>query len=41
MLRAVMDVKPPHVAVLLTGDRAGYETGAGFHAYLKRLQRAG
>jgi len=41
MLRALADIHPPAVAVLLTGDGAGYETGAGFHADLERLARAG
>ena len=41
MLRALADIHPPQVAVLLTGDGAGYATGVGFHADLERLQRAG
>ncbi|HST50738.1 MAG TPA: NYN domain-containing protein, partial [Pyrinomonadaceae bacterium] len=30
MLRALADIHPPLTAVLLTGDGAGYEDGAGF-----------
>jgi len=41
MLRALADIDPPGVAVLLTGDGQGYETGVGFHADLERLARAG
>jgi len=41
MLRALADIAPPQIAVLLTGDGAGYETGAGFHADLERLHRHG
>lgn len=41
MLRALADIDPPAVAVLLTGDGAGYDTGAGFHADLERLHRRG
>lgn len=41
MLRTLSDVKPPQIAVLLSGDGAGYVTGAGFHADLERMQRAG
>lgn len=40
MLRALADVKPC-VAVLLTGDGEGYETGAGYHADLERMEGAG
>jgi hypothetical protein len=40
MLRCLFDVKP-QVAVLLTGDGAGYTDGAGFHADLERMQKAG
>jgi hypothetical protein len=29
------------VAVLLTGDGAGYDDGVGYHADLERLERAG
>jgi hypothetical protein len=40
MLRALVD-QPPGVAVLLTGDGAGYERGAGFLADLERMHRGG
>jgi hypothetical protein len=39
MLRALADVKPPQVAVLLTGDGAGYDEGAGFYADLERMAK--
>lgn len=41
MLRALADVHPPITAVLLTGDGAGYEDGAGFWADLQRMANAG
>jgi hypothetical protein len=41
MLRALADITPPGVAVLLTGDGAGYWEGVGYHADLERLHRAG
>lgn len=41
MLRCLADVRPPQIAVLLTGDGAGYADGAGFHADLERLHQAG
>lgn len=41
MLRAMVDVHPPGVAVLLTGDGAGYASGIGFHADLERMQKLG
>jgi len=41
MLRCLADVRPPQVAVLLTGDGRGYEDGAGFHADLERMHKAG
>lgn len=41
MLRCLADVHPPEVAVLLTGDGAGYADGAGFHADLERMHAAG
>lgn len=41
MLRAIADVMPPAVAVLLTGDGKGYEDGAGYHADLERMWKAG
>jgi len=40
MLRALVD-QPPGVAVLLTGDGAGYDRGAGFLADLERMHRGG
>jgi hypothetical protein len=40
MLRALVD-QPPGVAVLLTGDGAGYERGAGFLADLERMHHGG
>jgi len=41
MLRALADVQPPQVAVVLTGDGAGYEEGTGYHADMERLAKAG
>lgn len=41
MLRALSDIAPPQVAVLLTGDGAGYTDGAGFHADLERMHQRG
>ncbi|MCI0380484.1 MAG: NYN domain-containing protein [Gemmataceae bacterium] len=41
MLRALADVRPPAVAVLLTGDGAGYDTGVGYHADLERMSKTG
>ncbi len=41
MLRALLDTEEPGVAVLLTGDGAGYETGVGFHADLERMFNRG
>jgi hypothetical protein len=41
MLRTALDVRPPGIAVLLTGDGAGYEGGTGFHADLQRLHKQG
>ena len=40
MLRDLADLSPG-VAVLLTGDGAGWSTGVGFHADLERMHRAG
>jgi hypothetical protein len=34
-------IRPPGVAVLMTGDGAGYDQGVGFHADLERLADAG
>jgi hypothetical protein len=41
MLRTLVDIRPPEVAVLLTGDGAGYADGAGFHADLQRMHKLG
>ena len=41
MLRALADAKEPGVAVLLTGDGAGFDTGIGFHADLNRMAKKG
>lgn len=41
MLRAAADAATPGVAVLLTGDGAGYEEGRGYHADIERLHRQG
>jgi len=42
MLRALADASgSPGIAVLLTGDGAGYQDGAGFHADLERMQKDG
>ena len=41
MLRVLADIRPPGVAILLTGDGAGYDTGAGYHADLERLHKFG
>jgi hypothetical protein len=41
MLRAALDVNPPEVAVVLTGDGAGYEGGRGYHADLERMYEQG
>lgn len=41
MLRAMIDVKPPQVAVLLTGDGRGFDDGVGFHADLERMHASG
>ena len=41
MLRAINDNADPQIAVLLTGDGAGYDVGAGFHADLERIHAAG
>lgn len=40
MLRAALDFDPA-IAVLLTGDGAGYELGQGFRADLERLADKG
>lgn len=41
MLRAAADEQNPQIAVLLTGDGAGYDVGSGFHADLKRMHENG
>jgi hypothetical protein len=41
MLRAIEDYKQPQIAVLMTGDGAGYDDGVGFHADLERMHAAG
>ena len=41
MLRALADVDPPEIAVLLTGDGAGYLDGVGYHADLERMAKRG
>jgi hypothetical protein len=41
MLRAISDFKEPQIAVLMTGDGAGYDDGVGFHADLERMHTAG
>lgn len=41
MLRAVSDNPDPQIAVLLTGDGAGYDDKIGFHADLERMYAAG
>lgn len=41
MLRALADEDEPQVAVLMTGDGAGYLDGVGFHADLERMHRRG
>jgi hypothetical protein len=41
MLRAISDNPDPQVAVLMTGDGAGYDDGVGFHADMERMHAAG
>jgi hypothetical protein len=41
MLRAISDNGEPQMAVLLTGDGAGYDDGVGFHADMERMYAAG
>lgn len=41
MLRAITDYRDPQVAVLMTGDGAGYDDGVGFHADLERMHAGG
>ena len=39
MLQDCMDHNDPGIAVLLTGDGAGYADGRGFHSTLERMQQ--
>ena len=41
MLRTLADTPAPGVAVLITGDGAGYEEGVGFYSDLERMWRGG
>lgn len=41
MLRALSDYRDPQITVLMTGDGAGYDEGAGFHADLERMYKRG
>ena len=41
MLRAISDNPEPQVAVLMTGDGAGYDDGIGFHADMARMHASG
>jgi hypothetical protein len=41
MLRAISDHIDPQIAVLMTGDGAGYDDGVGFHADMARMHFAG
>jgi hypothetical protein len=41
MLRAISDYPEPQIAVLMTGDGAGYDDGVGFHADMERMHSAG
>jgi hypothetical protein len=41
MLRAISDHRDPQVAVLMTGDGAGYDDGVGYHADMERMHSAG
>lgn len=41
MLRSMADEVHPQIAVLLTGDGAGYADGVGFHADLERMHKKG
>lgn len=41
MLRSVGDNTDPQIAVLLTGDGAGYDDGVGFHADMARMHTVG
>ena len=39
MLRAIVDIQPPGVAMLVTGDGAGYAQSKGFYADLERMHK--
>lgn len=41
MLRAISDHSEPQIAVLMTGDGAGYDDGVGYHADMARMFAAG
>lgn len=41
MLRAISDNSEAQIAVLLTGDGAGYDDGVGFHADMARMHAGG
>ena len=41
MLRAISDHVDPQIAILMTGDGAGYDDGVGFHADMERMHAAG
>lgn len=42
MLRAMSDhADNPQIAVLMTGDGAGYDDGVGFHADMERMHKSG
>ena len=41
MLRSISDNPEPQVAVVMTGDGAGYDDGVGFHADMARMYESG
>lgn len=41
MLRAISDNDEPQIAIVMTGDGAGYDDGVGFHADMERMYEAG
>jgi hypothetical protein len=41
ILRALADEDEPQIAVLLTGDGKGFDTGTGFHSDLSRMHKKG
>jgi hypothetical protein len=41
MQRALIDETEPQIAVLLTGDGAGYQDGKGFHVEMERMYKKG